>query len=215
MRIDFLLFVTPVDLCRPYLKLGSVVKVTSICHHPPMWWDHLLNPETPVKHSLHVTTEAQCLTTNPGHIFQVSNWRHWCVFPSSYLVYLLLLPFHGQTPECWPPYWADNWLSAALHKIAAWHRGWRKRTGWYTANPALLGSHSFPKLFSYRWHQCILMKTTCHLNNFFPELSLHSWDPSTAHNLHLRRHSLQPCHCGCLFITQQFETPSLLVSVHL
>lgn len=57
-------------------------------------------------------------------------------------------------------------------------------TGWYTASPALWGSHSFSKLFSYRWCQCILMKTTCHLSSFFPELSLHSWDTSTALNLH-------------------------------
>lgn len=46
-----------------------------------------------------------------------------------------------------PSYWADNWLSAALHKIAAWHWRWGKRTAWYTAIPALSGRHSFPQLF--------------------------------------------------------------------
>lgn len=42
----------------------------------------LLNSEPPISDvRLSVTTEANQLTTNPSHIFQVSNWRRLCVFP--------------------------------------------------------------------------------------------------------------------------------------
>lgn len=49
---------------------------TSSCapfhYHPLTWSQHLLNPQSPIKHSLLVTTEAQRLATNPGHTLQVS-----------------------------------------------------------------------------------------------------------------------------------------------
>lgn len=103
-----------------------------------------------------------------------------------------------------PPYWADNWLSAATHKIAAWHWRWRKRTGWYRANPALFGSHSFLKLYSHRWCRCILMKTTCHLYGVLPELTRYFPKLFCPPSPHLMRHGAIASLCR--FVTQHFET---------
>lgn len=52
--------------------------------------------------------------------------------------------------------------------------GVKKRDRMIYSQASILRQLFISKTFPYRWCQCILMKTTCHLNSFFPELSEHS-----------------------------------------
>lgn len=139
---------------------------------------------------------SSSVTKGIGRLLSHSSW-----FPS-------LSP--STDMECWPPYWADNWLTAALNKIVAWCLRWRnKRQG--EVQPTL---HSAAAIyFRYFFVTGDDSALWCRpLVTFFPELSVHSRDPSAAHNYHLRSQSLQPLHDGCLFVTWQCEIPSLPIS---
>lgn len=142
---------------------------TQICF---LWWSSCKI----WKHNTTQPSLVRVCRSVPGGFGALCHHCNWFTAPSS--------SYRDSLQRADPPYWADNLLSAVLHKIAAWHWRWGKRTGWYTANQALSGSYSFLKLYSYRWCQCISMKTTCHLRSFFPELSQYFLKPFFAsHNL--------------------------------